>query len=256
MTKPKSADLPKLAAPAQRALAGAGLHTLKQLTQVSEAELLQLHGLGKNALATLRHALAQRGWGFRVVASPPGNAMNKIIRAHLDHIFADDAQAQMQAYFYLMKKTEQPVDWAYAAWDELVAGLTHPDNHTRAIAAQVLANLAKSDPKGRMLTDFEALLRVTYDERFVTARHCLQNLWKVGLGGRKQQDLVMEGFTRRFADCAAAKQVAVIRADIIHGLKQLYTATTREQIKITALALMEAETDLKRRKKYLAVWRK
>ena len=37
----------------------------------------------------------------------------------------------------------------------------------RSIAAQVLCNLALSDPDGRMLTDFPAQLAVTKDERFV-----------------------------------------------------------------------------------------
>jgi hypothetical protein len=44
---------------------------------------------------------------------------------------------------------------------------------SRAIAAQVLCNLAKSDPKNRMAKDFQALLNVTKDERFVTARRVL-----------------------------------------------------------------------------------
>ena len=72
-------------------------------------------------------------------------------------------------------------------------GLTHKDNHVRAIASQVLANLGKSDPKGRMFKDFDKLLNVTRDEKFVTARHCMQNIWKVGLGGKKAQKLVVDG---------------------------------------------------------------
>jgi hypothetical protein len=155
-----------------------------------------------------------------------------------------------------MAKTEGPVDWAYEAWDELLDGLRHKDNHVRAISAQVLANLARSDPQGRMLEDFEALLAVTRDERFVTARHCLQSLWKVGLGGRNQQDLVLAGLSRRFKECAAEKNGALIRYDIVQGLRRLYDATTREQIKETALALIETETDLKYRKKYAGVWRR
>jgi len=55
----------------------------------------------------------------------------------------------------------------------MVESLTHMDNHVRAIAAQVLCNLARSDPENRILKDFDALLAVTKDERFVTARHCL-----------------------------------------------------------------------------------
>ena len=57
-------DLPKLAAPARRALAGAGYTRLEQFTQVSEAEVLALHGMGPNAIQTLRGALAEKGLSF------------------------------------------------------------------------------------------------------------------------------------------------------------------------------------------------
>ncbi len=50
--------------PAQRALAGAGYVRLEQLTQVSEAELLELHGMGPKALGVLRSALEARGSSF------------------------------------------------------------------------------------------------------------------------------------------------------------------------------------------------
>ena len=48
----------KLAKPAQRALANAGITSLKQVAKFSEEELLQLHGIGKNAVRQLRQALA------------------------------------------------------------------------------------------------------------------------------------------------------------------------------------------------------
>jgi DNA-directed RNA polymerase alpha subunit len=57
-------DLPKIAAPAQRALQSAGIHSLEQLTKVTEAKLLQLHGMGPNALGKLRQALAEKGLSF------------------------------------------------------------------------------------------------------------------------------------------------------------------------------------------------
>ncbi len=58
-------DLPKVAAPAQRALYSAGITQLEQLTKVTEAEILQLHGMGPNALGKLREALTARGLSFR-----------------------------------------------------------------------------------------------------------------------------------------------------------------------------------------------
>jgi hypothetical protein len=58
-------DLPAgLAQPAQRALAGAGIQNLKQLSRFSEAEVKQLHGIGPNALDQLRSALAAKGLSF------------------------------------------------------------------------------------------------------------------------------------------------------------------------------------------------
>ena len=58
-------DLPTaLASPARRALAAAGYVRLEQLTRVSEAELLQLHGMGLKALEQIRRALAARGQSF------------------------------------------------------------------------------------------------------------------------------------------------------------------------------------------------
>jgi hypothetical protein len=53
-----------LAAPAQRALAAAGVTRLEQLAKFSEPELLQWHGIGPKALELLRHTLATRGLSF------------------------------------------------------------------------------------------------------------------------------------------------------------------------------------------------
>ncbi len=58
-------DLPTaLASPARRALVAAGYLRLDQLTAISEAELLQLHGMGPKALEQIRRALAARGQSF------------------------------------------------------------------------------------------------------------------------------------------------------------------------------------------------
>ncbi len=57
-------DLPKAIAPAQRALAAASITRLQQLTCVSEAELLKLHGVGPKAVRILRETLSQHGMQF------------------------------------------------------------------------------------------------------------------------------------------------------------------------------------------------
>jgi len=57
--------LPKLAAPAQRALASIGVTDLRQLSKFAEAEIAQLHGMGPNALSKLREALKAEGLSFK-----------------------------------------------------------------------------------------------------------------------------------------------------------------------------------------------
>ncbi len=56
--------LPKLAAPARRALAAAGYLRLEQLSHIRESDLKKLHGIGPNALDQLRRALAAKGLSF------------------------------------------------------------------------------------------------------------------------------------------------------------------------------------------------
>jgi hypothetical protein len=182
--------------------------------------------------------------------------MNKIIRTQLDNILSDDGQVQFQAFDYLIKETEEPVNWSYEAWDELVDELTHKDNHVRAIASQLLANLGKSDPRERILGDFDKLLNVTKDQKFVTARHCLQNIWKVGLGGKNLQGLVVKGLEKRYKECIKEKNGTLIRHDIIVDLRNLFDAVKDEAIMEKALALIELEKDIKYRKKYATVWKK
>ncbi len=63
-------DLPaELAAPAQRALAGAGITSLEEVARWTEADLLALHGVGPKTIRQLRPALEAKGLSF---ASPDG----------------------------------------------------------------------------------------------------------------------------------------------------------------------------------------
>jgi hypothetical protein len=106
-----------------------------------------------------------------------------------------------------------------------------------------------------MLKDFDALLAVTKDERFVTARHCLQAIWKVGLARKQQQQLVVEGLETRFKECISEKNCTLIRYDIVQDLKNLYDEIKDETIREKALELIEHEEDLKYTKKYTGVWK-
>ncbi|MED4455543.1 DNA-binding protein [Metabacillus fastidiosus] len=65
MERKMKSDLPeKLAKPALRALTGAGYIRLDQFTELTESDVLQLHGIGPKALDQIRQALSARGLSF------------------------------------------------------------------------------------------------------------------------------------------------------------------------------------------------
>lgn len=63
--KPSEIDFPKLASPARRALANAGIRRMTDLAKMTEADFARLHGIGPHAVATLKAAMKARGLTFK-----------------------------------------------------------------------------------------------------------------------------------------------------------------------------------------------
>jgi hypothetical protein len=61
---PAGTPIPRIGAPATRALRAIGVVTLEQVRDLGEAELLATHGVGPVAMRFLREALDERGWTF------------------------------------------------------------------------------------------------------------------------------------------------------------------------------------------------
>lgn len=164
-------------------------------------------------------------------------------------------QEQYDAYVSLLEEMEKKVPWAYEVWDELLAHLYDDDPHRRSRAAQFLSYLAKSDPEDRMLRDFTKVWQVTKDEKFVTARHALQAIWRVGLGGEKQKNLVTGYMIERFYTCEKEKNYTLLREDILKGLRALYDVEADEYIEEQAKGLIDSVEDEKYAKKYMKIWK-
>jgi hypothetical protein len=121
-TKQQASDLPdKLGQPAQRALAAAGIQTLKQLAKYSEAEVGQLHGVGPNALARLREALNARGLSFssgktavRKKAVKPAHNPQQVneFMDRLEHPFKAEVQALREIILGVNKSITEQIKWS------------------------------------------------------------------------------------------------------------------------------------------------
>jgi hypothetical protein len=174
--------------------------------------------------------------------------------AALARLRSDDHEQQNAAFSELMAASNPEVPWVYELWGDVVGLLSHPSNRVRAISAQVLSNLVKSDREQRILGDFDRLLNVTRDERFVTARHAMQSLWKVGVAGDAQRRRLLDGLELRYRECTAEKNCTLIRYDIVEVLRKVFDGTRDEEVRKKALAWIEMEEDPKYRKKYARLW--
>lgn len=99
------------------------------------------------------------------------------------------------------------------------------------------------------------MLDATRDARFVTARHTLQSLWKVGTAGPAQRAAYRDGMVRRFTECDTEKNRTLIRHDILQSMRTVHDHTGDEDIRTTAHELIDTETDEKYRAKYAKLWK-
>ncbi|GBG07602.1 hypothetical protein PAT3040_02158 [Paenibacillus agaridevorans] len=182
--------------------------------------------------------------------------MDDQVQALIDALMSGDKHRRTEAYLQLLEMTKSPVPWAYETWDLFRILLTDKDNHLRTIGAQLLCNLAISDPEQRIMEDIAAIMEVTRDPMFVTARHTIQHLWRIGLGGAEQKRMLLDVVAHRFETCEGEKNYTLIRYDLLVGLRKLYDSYPDEEIRKLATELIELETDPKYKKKYAAEWRK
>ncbi|KGX91845.1 hypothetical protein N783_01060 [Pontibacillus marinus BH030004 = DSM 16465] len=83
----------------------------------------------------------------------------------------------------------------------------------------------------------------------------MQSIWKVGLAGHEQREMLLNHFIDRFKNGMDEKNYTLIRYDMIVGLRKLYDEVKDEQIKEIAMDLIEYEQDSKYQKKYMSAWK-
>ncbi len=82
-----------LAAPAQRALTGAGILKLADLSKLTEVEFKQLHGVGPNAIAKLKNAMKAAGLSFADASTSDAATDHKSIDEYLKALPKDQRTA-------------------------------------------------------------------------------------------------------------------------------------------------------------------
>ena len=152
-----------------------------------------------------------------------------------------------------MKETETKVEWVYEVWDHLLEKLEDENSYQRSIDILMLCNLAKSDSEDRLKSVLDHLLVHTRDEKFITSRQCIQNIWKAGATNKANNEKVLEHLEKRFVECADEKHYNLLRRDIIQSMVSLHQHQGNNGLLTRAQALIAKEPDVKNRKKYEAL---
>jgi hypothetical protein len=151
--------------------------------------------------------------------------MDRAVKEQFNQLSSTDDTIRIGALQTILKLTDQKVEWIYEVWDELFEKLKSENSFQRSIGVMVICNLAKSDTQDRLNGCLDLLLAHTRDEKFITSRQCIQNVWKVAATGRQARDKVLDHLEERFRGCANEKHYNLIRADIMYSIKSIYEVT-------------------------------
>jgi hypothetical protein len=168
----------------------------------------------------------------------------------MEDLGSTDDKIRLNALQTLLKITESEVDWIYEVWDYLLEKLDDENSYQRSIGIMMLCNLAKSDTEDRLRSALDRLLVHTKDEKFITSRQCIQNVWKVAATNKSNRDKVLKHLEKRFIECADEKHGNLLRQDIIQSIVSLSKYEKDDGLLTKAHLLMEEERDMKYRKQY------
>jgi len=151
----------------------------------------------------------------------------------------------------LLRITEKKVMWFSQYKDELIEKLNDQNSYQRSIGAMLLCNLAKNDDGKKEYEDIlDHLLPLIDDEKFITQRQCIQNIWKIAVVDEACKEAIVSRLQSEFSNCIGKKHCNLLRIDIISSLANIAKDGNDGEIMKMIERLVGSEDDPKSKKKY------
>jgi hypothetical protein len=129
-------------------------------------------------------------------------------------------------YYIVSEASQLRPDLFYIYWDDMVLLLDNPNSYHRDMGITILANLTAVDQENKFLDVRDKYYKHFNDEKFMTARCCIQNTKKI----LKHKSKIIEEVVGMLVDIDKycrypEKQRELLKHDIIDVFDEVYHAT-------------------------------
>jgi glycyl-tRNA synthetase beta subunit len=173
----------------------------------------------------------------------------KELDLHFENLSSKDDKVRYPSFKAVHAETNNEVLWIYDKWPQLVEKLSSDNSFQRSIGALLLLNLVKSDKENKVYQIIDKLINVAEDEKFITARLCLQNLWKAAIKNPDLLKKVSEFLeTTYYENVHLNSHANLIKQDAFLSLTEIYKKTGDAKVKTIIDNIFNTETDEKIKK--------
>jgi hypothetical protein len=184
------------------------------------------------------------------------NKMDSAIEKLIQQTESKNDAIRFNAFKGLLEITDDKVNWLNDVFDNLNNRLKSDNSYQRSIGMMLLCNLAKSDDDNRLRTALPDILSLLNDEKFITRRQCIQNIWKVAVSKNDLLPSIIKALTNKFKECVSEDHYNLLRQDIITTLSSINQNKPQAGILSQIKALIDIENNAALKKKYEKILKK
>jgi hypothetical protein len=179
---------------------------------------------------------------------------NDFIQDQIEQLESKIDSERYVALQYILKLTDEKVGWFEDYIGVFVNKLEDKNSYQRTIGMLILCNLAKNETeKQEYKKILSKIMKLINDEKFITERQYIQNVWKIAVENDEYKDLIIKQMEEEFVQCVEKKHYNLIRQDIIQCLKAINKTEENTEINKKIKELIEKEEDIKNKKKYMEI---
>jgi hypothetical protein len=150
------------------------------------------------------------------------NVRDEILRLMVTHA---DIMVYYHCFYVVSQASQERPDLFYKYWPAIAPLLNHENSYHRDFALTLLANLTAVDKDHLFLAVYEGYFAHLHDQKFMTAKCCVQNAMKVARNIPELRDPIVARLLDLEVHCRyPANQKALLKHEVLVFLEAVYAA--------------------------------